>query len=93
MKRSNNDRAYILLGFRIIGNFGAIIVLPIVFFAWFGKYLDARWGTEPFLVIVGFLLAILLSGFSIYHKAKKYRKEYESLGNQAATKTNEQPQK
>lgn len=38
---------------------GFIIALPLVAFGFLGKWLDAKWGTEPWLTIIGILLAIV----------------------------------
>lgn len=79
MKKPSNDRAYMLLGARIVGNFGATIAVPIVLFSLLGKWLDTRWGTGPWMLILGFLLAATLSGISITRKAKEYGREYQKL--------------
>jgi len=75
----NEDRGYMLMGFRVIGDIGVTIALPVVFFSWLGKTLDERWGTRPYLLIGGFFLAALLSSVIIYRKAKKYGEEYQRL--------------
>ncbi len=79
MGKTTNDRAYYLFGLRIIGDFGVTIAVPVVTFALLGKWLDAKWGTKPTFLIAGFILAALLSGASIYRKAKAYGKEYQRL--------------
>lgn len=38
---------------------GFIIALPLVALAFLGKWLDGKWGTEPWVTIVGVLLAII----------------------------------
>ena len=38
---------------------GFIIALPLVAFALLGKWLDARYGTEPWLTVCGILIAII----------------------------------
>ncbi len=74
-----SDRRYWLFGLRIVGDFGATIAIPVVVFAYLGKRLDVRWGTAPWLLIIGFVLAALISGALIYRKAKRYGKEYQAL--------------
>lgn len=74
-----NDQRYWLFGLRIAGDFGATIAIPVVVFAYLGKRLDARWGTAPWILIVGFVLAALISGALIYRKAKRYGKDYQEL--------------
>lgn len=73
------ERSYYLLGARIIGDFGATIAVPVVLLAWLGKTLDARWGTAPWLLVAGFVLAAALSSFSIYRKARHYEKKFQEL--------------
>lgn len=77
-----SDRGYYLFGLRIVADFGATIAVPIVVFAWLGQRLDARWGTKPWLLIAGFVLAAFISGISIYRKAKVYGNEYQKLTSQ-----------
>jgi len=77
--QNNNDRRYILLGLRIVGEFGVTIAAPVVFFAWLGKRLDQKYGTEPWLLILGFVMAFGLSALIIWRRAKQIGKEYEAL--------------
>ena len=44
-----------------------------------GKYLDQRWQTGPWLLIIGFVLSLLISVLIIYRKAKRYGQEYQKL--------------
>ena len=73
------ERKYLSLGLRIVGEFGAIIAVPVVLFALAGKWLDGRYGTKPLFLIAGFILAAAVSSFSIARKAKKFAKEYEDI--------------
>ncbi len=68
-----------MLGFRIMGEFGATIAVPVVLLAWLGKTLDLAYGTGPWLLIAGFVLAFALSAAAIYRRAKTYGREYEAL--------------
>lgn len=79
MKKQSNDRAYMLLGARIVGNFGTTIAIPIVVLALAGKWLDTRWGTGPWMLILGFVLAATLTAISINRKAKAFGREYQAL--------------
>lgn len=73
------DRKLYLFATRIVGDFGFSIAIPVVAFSWVGQYLDERWGTKPWLTVLGFALAALISGKIVYRKAKKYGKEYQEL--------------
>ena len=79
MSTSDQDRKYIQLGLRIVGEFGAIIAVPVVLLTLLGRYADTRYGTAPAFMIVGFVLAALLSGVSIYRRAKQFGREYQAI--------------
>ncbi|MBU1915553.1 AtpZ/AtpI family protein, partial [Patescibacteria group bacterium] len=72
-------RKYLMLGFRIVGEFGFIIAAPIVILALLGKWLDGRYDTAPLFLVSGFILAALLSAVSIYRRAKQFGREYSSI--------------
>lgn len=77
--KKTSDRAYYLFALRIVGDFGASIAVPVVLFVLLGQYLDKRWHSGPFLTILGFVVAALISGRIIYRKAKLYGEEYQKL--------------
>ena len=76
---SAQDREYVMLGLRIVGEFGAIIAVPIVLFALGGKWLDAKYGTEPMFLIAGFVVAVALSAHMVYRKARQFNDEYLAI--------------
>lgn len=76
---AKNDRGYIILGMKIVGDFGATIAVPVVLFAWIGNMLDARWDTRPLMLILGFVTAAALTSVMIYRKAKVYGKAFNDL--------------
>jgi predicted permease len=86
MNQSESDRRYIMLAMRIMGDFGLSIALPVVAFAMIGKRLDAKYGTSPWLIILGFALAAMLSGYLIWKKAKRYGRDYEAIGKSESVK-------
>lgn len=73
------DRRYLLLGFRIMAEFGAIIAVPVVLLAKLGQRLDEAFGTGPWLLIAGFGLSAGISAAGIWRRAKKFSREYEEL--------------
>lgn len=77
MKES--ERRSYLLGLKIMGDFGASIAAPVVAFVLAGKWLQNKYGFEPFGVIIGFLLAATISVIIIRRKTKWYEAEYKSL--------------
>lgn len=78
----NKDRAYQMLGLRIVGDFGATIAVPVVLFAMAGQWLDEKYAKTPFFTVLGFVLAATLSGRMIYKKAKAYGDAYKKLEKQ-----------
>ena len=77
--KKSTDRVYIMLAFRIIGDFGATIAIPIVVFVLVGQWLEKTHGHDPWFTIVAFVLAALLSGRMIYTKAKEYGRKYQEI--------------
>ena len=49
---------------------GYTIALPLVFFALLGRFADKFFGTAPWLLLLGILLALLSSGILIYKKVR-----------------------
>lgn len=68
-----------LMGLRIVGDFGATIAVPVMLFVLAGQWLEKNYGHAPWFTITGFTLAAILSGKMIYKKAKKYGEEYKNL--------------
>jgi F0F1-type ATP synthase assembly protein I len=93
MSTPEQDRKYMMLAFRIIGEFGAIIAVPVVFMAILGKWLDGRYDTAPLFLVGGFILAALLSGISIHRRAKRFGQEYSSIETQKQPDDGEKTQK
>lgn len=77
--KPTSDRAYYIFALRIIGDFGASIAVPVVVFVLIGQWLDAKYGTAPWVMIAGLALAALSSARIIYKKAKKYGQEYQAM--------------
>jgi F0F1-type ATP synthase assembly protein I len=79
MPLSEDERRSYLLGMKIMGDFGAAIAFPVVAFVLVGKWLQTKYGFEPFGIIGGFLIAIVMSVITIRKKVKWYSAEYASL--------------
>ena len=73
------DREYILMGLRIVGDFGATIAVPVIVFVLIGQKLDEKYGTSWKFTTIAFVLSALLSGKMIYNKAKEYGRKYEEI--------------
>lgn len=79
LPKDPKERKYTLLGLRIAGDFGASIAIPIIIFVIVGQKIDARYGISPWATITGFVIAAIMSGRSIYRKAKQYGRQYDEL--------------
>jgi F0F1-type ATP synthase assembly protein I len=55
--QKKSDRAYYLFALKIVGDFGASIAVPVVVFALLGQWLDEKYHSAPWLMVVGFALA------------------------------------
>ncbi|MFZ2189728.1 MAG: AtpZ/AtpI family protein [Candidatus Magasanikiibacteriota bacterium] len=73
------DRQYMLMGLRIVGDFGATIAVPIIIFVLIGQWLEGKYGYAPWFTVVAFVISIALSGKMIYKKAKQYGEEYKKI--------------
>lgn len=77
--KKTTDREYYLFAFRIMGDFGATIAVPVVLFVLLGKYLEDHYGHAPWFTIIGFVLAAVLTAKLITKKAKRYGQEYQNM--------------
>ena len=68
-----------MMGLRIAGDFGIAIAVPIIIFVIIGQWLDEKYAKTPLFTVLAFVLAIVLSGVSIYKKAKRYGEEFKRL--------------
>jgi predicted permease len=73
------DRKAMLMGLRIAGDFGVAIAVPIVIFVIIGQWLEGEYGHAPWFTVLAFIISAVLSGISIYKKAKRYGKEFRDL--------------
>ena len=56
---------------RLAWNLGYIIAIPAVLFGFGGAYLDKLYGSEPFLMLGGFAIAVTLSGIGVARKVRQ----------------------
>jgi len=73
------DAQYQRLAMKIFADFSGSIAIPAVLAAFLGKWLDARYGTSPKLMILCLLAAFVLTGIIIVRKARKYSELYASI--------------
>lgn len=59
---------------RLVGQLGFEIALPLVGFALGGRLLDQRLNTSPTFLLIGMVLAVILSTLLVAHKIKQFLK-------------------
>lgn len=79
--QKQSDSRYWIFGLRIVGEFGGLIAIPVVLFVLAGRWLDGRWGTKPLFIIVGFVVAAVVSGMMVWRRSKEVAEEYQKLVN------------
>lgn len=65
----------VLLAIRLAWNLGYLIAIPAVIFGFSGAYLDKALGTSPLFLLVGFVIAGLLSAVGVIRKVREVLKE------------------
>ena len=73
------DAQYQRLALRIFADFSGTIAIPAVLGALLGKWLDSRFGTEPWLLIVTLAVALGVTASVVVRKARFYGRKYEEL--------------
>lgn len=61
----------LFLSLRLAWSLGYIIAIPAVVFGLGGAYLDKYLQTSPLFLLLGFALAVGLSGLGVYRKVKE----------------------
>lgn len=52
----------------LLGQLGYVIAVPLVILALGGRFIDKKYGTSPWFLIVGMFLALVISTFWVYKK-------------------------
>ena len=81
---------YQLFAFKMLGDFGASIAVPVVVLVLVGQYLDGKYDRLPLFTILGFVLAAAISAKIIYKKAKFYGEEYKRMNDMGKDKKEQQ---
>jgi len=83
--KKTTSREYYLFAFKIMGDFGATIAVPVILFVLVGQYFDGKYHKEPLFTILGFILAALITVKMISKKAKEYGAEYKRMNEAGQT--------
>lgn len=74
-----SDARYYGFAMRIVADFGVTIAAPAVVAAFLGVWLDRRFGTMPWLLLVCLGISFCLTGIMIARKANAYAKQFDAL--------------
>jgi F0F1-type ATP synthase assembly protein I len=66
MEKKNNDLWQAL---NLLGQLGYIIAIPLVVLALLGRFLDKKYDTSPWLLIVGMFFSLMISSVWVYKKS------------------------
>lgn len=67
-----------IFSFSLIGQIGFATALPLVIFGLLGRYLDDKWGTSPYLFLLGILIATVQIYFYIRGIAKNATDQFNN---------------
>lgn len=73
-KSDKQDNSQTLNVWSLASELGFLIAIPLVIFILIGVKLDKTFGTTPLFIILGMILAFVLSATSIVRKVKKLDK-------------------
>ena len=65
----------LLSAIRLAWDLGYIIALPAALFGFGGAYADRYLQTSPWIMLLGFAVALTLSGVGVYRKVKAIEKD------------------
>lgn len=66
VEKEDKNGSWSALGFA--WQLGYSITVPIVIFAFIGRFLDKKMGTSPWLLLGGILMSIIVSSYVVYKK-------------------------
>jgi len=69
-KENTTEDKVLSSAFGLVFELGYIIAIPAVMFAVGGRMLDRYFDSSPLFLLVGILVAVILSSYSVYIKIK-----------------------
>lgn len=65
-----NSSTSMWMALGLVWELGWLIAIPAFLFGFGGAYVDKHYGSSPTFVLVGLLLAFILSAFMVYRRVK-----------------------
>lgn len=65
----------LLMSLNLAFELGYIIALPAALFGFLGAFVDKRMETSPLFIILGFVLAFVISAFTVWQKVRAIIRE------------------
>lgn len=72
----------LLFSFGLIGQIGFTTAIPLVAFGLFGRYLDQKFGTNPYLFLLGLAVATVIVYFALRQIVNRATREFSKLNNE-----------
>lgn len=69
MEQETKKALWLALGYA--GQLAYVIVIPLVALALTGRFLDKKWGTDPWLFLAGIILSVIVSSLWAFLKASQ----------------------
>jgi len=76
-KKENSLKKSLIFSFSLLGQIGFATALPLVIFGLLGRYLDNKFGTSPYLFLIGILFATIQIYFYIREIVKKSMNNFD----------------
>jgi hypothetical protein len=72
--KSKTSKSKLGFGFGVACDLGYMIALPIVLFTFLGAYMDKKFATSPFFILLAVVFSIAISTITIIRKFNSYIK-------------------
>lgn len=86
VQKKTSDAAYYRFALRVMSDFGVSIAVPAVVATFVGIWLDRKFGTTPWLLILGLVGALSSTYLVIKKKAQDYAKQFDDLDKNSKNK-------
>jgi len=71
----NKEKSNLWQALSLLGQLGYVIAVPLVILALGGRFIDKKYGTSPWFLIVGMFFALIISTFWVYKKTAEIMSE------------------